>query len=205
MRRVVPFASVTASATPAHGRRTPVARGARQRSARQEAQQEGCTYRHSEGRHPSYGHAPRNRSPVPHAPHMPRALIYDLTMAYTRREESGCTQRAARACCREHVSPRGPRLMCVSGVARALQQCNTARADAGGAPRAPRTLFRLRVISCDTRGVALGVHSCGLAAVGGLPALSLPREPGRAVLLLRAPPRAAGAARGSTRRSRGVP
>ena len=36
-----------------------------------------------------------------------------------------------------------------------------------GAPRVPRTLSRLRAISCDAREVALGVHSCGLAAAGG--------------------------------------
>ena len=72
---------------------------------------------------------------------MSRALIYDLTMAYTRREESGCTQRAARACCMEHMSSLAPqdRQIDVSDVARPLQQCNTARADAGArlALRAP--------------------------------------------------------------------
>ena len=73
---------------------------------------------------------------------MSRALIYDLTMAYTRREESGCTQRAARACCREtRVPSLAPhdRQIDVSDVARPLQQCNTARADAGArlALRAP--------------------------------------------------------------------
>ena len=70
-----------------------------------------------------------------HGEYFKEVLVYDLTMAYTRREESGCTQRAAQACCREHVSPRSRPTICIhSGLDSANFMCGYASSSPSTGP-----------------------------------------------------------------------